>query len=39
VAVPSPTAVAIDQTERVLGELRVRSSADQADRLVSWADQ
>jgi transposase len=35
----SHTAVAIDEAEKVLGELRVRSSADQADRLVSWAEQ
>ena len=35
----SHTAVAIDETETVLGELRVRSSADQVERLLSWADQ
>ncbi len=35
----SQTAVAIDQAEKVLGELRVRSTADQADRLVAWAAQ
>jgi transposase len=35
----SHTAVAIDQTEKVLGQLRVRSSADQAETLVSWARQ
>ena len=35
----SHTAVAIDQAEKVLGELRVRSTADQADRLVAWAAQ
>jgi hypothetical protein len=35
----SHTAVAIDQAEKVLGELRVRSSADQVDRLRSWAAQ
>ncbi len=35
----SHTAVAIDQAEKVLGELRVRSTADQADRLVAWAGQ
>jgi hypothetical protein len=33
----SHTAVAIDQTEQLLGELRVRSSADQVERLLSWA--
>lgn len=33
----SHTAVAIDDKETVLGELRVRSSADQAQRLLSWA--
>lgn len=33
----SHTAVAIDETEASLGELRVRSSAGQVDRLRSWA--
>jgi len=33
----SHTAVAIDDKERPLGELRVRSSADQVGRLLSWA--
>jgi len=33
----SHTAVAIDQAEQVLGELRVRSSADQAEKLLTWA--
>jgi transposase len=33
----SHTAVAIDDKERLLGELRVRSSADQVERLLSWA--
>ena len=33
----SHTAVAIDDKERPLGELRVRSSADQAQRLLTWA--
>jgi len=33
----SHTAVAIDQAEKLLGELRVRSSADQVERLLSWA--
>jgi transposase len=33
----SHTAVAIDQAERSLGELRVRASAGQARRLVAWA--
>ena len=33
----SHTAVAIDEREAPLGELRVRSSAGQAERLVAWA--
>jgi len=33
----SHTAVAIDRTEGHLGELRVRASAAQAERLVAWA--
>jgi len=33
----SHTAVAIDRTEKPLGQLRVRASAAQADRLVEWA--
>ena len=33
----SHTAVAIDDKERLLGELRVRSSADQVTQLRSWA--
>ena len=33
----SHTAVAIDGTEEPLGELRVRASTGQAERLVSWA--
>jgi hypothetical protein len=33
----SHTAVAIDDKERLLGELRVRSSADQVAQLRSWA--
>jgi transposase len=33
----SHTAVAIGAAEEPLGELRVRSSASQAERLVSWA--
>jgi len=33
----SHTAVAIDHAERPLGELRVRASAGQAQRLVAWA--
>src|SRR6266478_1382654 len=33
----SHTAVAIDGMEEPLGELRVRSSAAQAERLVAWA--
>jgi transposase len=33
----SHTAVAIDGMEEPLGELRVRSSASQAERLVAWA--
>jgi transposase len=33
----SHTAVAIDQAEQLLGELRVRSSADQVERLLAWA--
>jgi len=33
----SHTAVAIDRAEQVLGELRVRSSGDQCQRLMSWA--
>src|SRR5262245_31864686 len=33
----SHTAVAIDDAERPLGEVRVRASAGQAQRLVSWA--
>ena len=32
----SHTAVAIDDNERVLGELRVRSSANQVERLLAW---
>jgi transposase len=35
----SHTAVAIDQAEQVLGELRVRSSADQVEKLMAWAAQ
>ena len=33
----SHTAVALDADEQPLGELRVRSSADQLERLVGWA--
>ena len=33
----SHTAVAVDEAERALGELRVRASAGQAERLVAWA--
>jgi transposase len=33
----SHTAVAIDGAEEPLGELRVRASADQAEKLVAWA--
>ena len=33
----SHTAVAIDQAERVLGQVRVRATAAQAGRLVAWA--
>ena len=33
----SHTAVAIDAAEETLGELRVRASAAQAERLVAWA--
>jgi len=33
----SHTAVALDDIERSLGELRVRSAANQVERLVSWA--
>ena len=33
----SHTAVAIDEAEKPLGELRVRASADQAERLLAWA--
>ena len=33
----SHTAVAIDRTEEPLGQLRVRASAAQAERLVGWA--
>ena len=33
----SHTAVALDEDERPLGELRVRSSAGQLERLVGWA--
>lgn len=35
----SHTAVAIDEAEQVLGELKVRSSADQVAQLCSWAAQ
>ncbi|HTW07830.1 MAG TPA: hypothetical protein VME46_09980 [Acidimicrobiales bacterium] len=33
----SYTAVAIDDKERLLGDLRVCSSADEVERLLSWA--
>ena len=33
----SHTAVALDDSEGFLGELRVRSAADQVERLVEWA--
>ena len=33
----SHTAVALDASEQFLGELRVRSAADQVERLVDWA--
>jgi hypothetical protein len=33
----SHTAVAIDEKEAPLGEVRVRASAAQAERLVAWA--
>jgi transposase len=33
----SHTAVAIDRNEEPLGQLRVRASAAQAERLVEWA--
>jgi hypothetical protein len=35
----SHTAAAIDETENVLGELKVRSSANQVERLLGWAAQ
>jgi len=35
----SHTAVAIDEDEHVLGELRVRSGPKQLDRLMAWAKQ
>ena len=35
----SHTAAAIDKTEKVLGELTVRSGANQVERLVGWASQ
>lgn len=35
----SHTAAAIDKTEKVLGELTVRSGASQVERLVGWASQ
>ncbi len=35
----SHTAVAIDDKERLLGEVRVRSSADQVTQLRAWAGQ
>ena len=35
----SHTAVAVDRAEQALGELRVRSSEDQVQRLMSWAAQ
>jgi transposase len=35
----SHTAVAVDQAEKVLGELKVRSSPGQVDQLRSWAAQ
>src|SRR5215472_8184594 len=33
----SHTAVAIDQAEMALGEVRVRASAEQVQRLLAWA--
>ena len=33
----SHTAVALDDSEQPLGELRVRSAAGQVERLVQWA--
>jgi transposase len=33
----SHTAVAIDAAEELLGELRIRASASQAERLLAWA--
>ncbi len=35
----SHTAVAVDASERSLAELRVRSGAKQADRLLAWAQR
>src|SRR5208283_195842 len=35
----SHTAAAIDETESVLGELKVRSGANQVERLLDWAAQ
>ena len=34
----SHTAIAIDDNEKVLGELRVRSATGQAERLIGWAE-
>ena len=33
----SHTAVALDDSEQFLGELRVRSAANQVERLLGWA--
>ena len=33
----SHTAVALDESEQLLGELRVRSAANQVERLLGWA--
>jgi transposase len=33
----SHTAVAVDEAERSVGELRVRSGPSQVDRLLAWA--
>jgi hypothetical protein len=35
----SHTAVAVDEREQVLAELRVRSGPKQLERLLNWAEQ
>ncbi len=35
----SHTAVAVDQTEQALGELKVRSGPSQLERLLAWAQR